>query len=105
MEIRAGPPVEPEVPLLACDLGQGVRVDAMLCDVLARLQLMARRRGARLVIRNAPRELVELLDLMGLREVILCEGDSVLEPRRQAPQREVALGVEEERDPRDPPVG
>ena len=40
-------------------------------EVLARLQLAARRRGYRLRLRNAPTELVELIALLGLRDVLL----------------------------------
>ena len=67
-------------------------------DLLARLHLAARRRGTELRIREASPELRELISLAGLEEV-LC-----VEPRRQAEQREELLGVEKERQLRDPPA-
>ena len=67
-------------------------------DLLARLHLAARRRGAELRIREASPELRELISLAGLEEVLR------VEPRRQAEQREELLGVEEERQLRDPPA-
>ena len=66
-------------------------------DLLARLQVSARRRGAELQIREASPELRELICLAGLEEVLR------VEPRRQAEQREELLGVEEERQLPDPP--
>ena len=50
---------------------RGIRPDAATVDSLTRLQLYARRRGCRILLRKAPKELVELLDLMGLRDVLL----------------------------------
>ncbi|HEU5362364.1 MAG TPA: hypothetical protein VFU56_03435 [Gaiellaceae bacterium] len=70
-----------------------------IVDALARLQLAARRGGYRIEVSNAPDELVELVELAGLREVL------GVEPRRQPEQREERLGVEEERELDDPAVG
>ncbi|HUQ23328.1 MAG TPA: STAS domain-containing protein [Gaiellaceae bacterium] len=55
--------------LAECDVSS-VRVDAVTVDALARLQLAARRQGCRVRLRNASAELVELLDFMGLTEVL-----------------------------------
>ena len=52
-----------------CDVG-GVDVDAVTVDALARLQLAARRHGCQVRLRNASAELVELVDFMGLRDVL-----------------------------------
>jgi len=52
-----------------CDVG-GVAVDATTVDALARLQLAARRHGCQVRLRNASAELVELVDFMGLRDVL-----------------------------------
>ena len=52
-----------------CDVG-GVEVDAVTVDALARLQLAARRQGCRVRLRNASPELLELVDFMGLRNVL-----------------------------------
>jgi ABC-type transporter Mla MlaB component len=83
----------PEGPL-ACDVGAVDRPDIGTVDALARMALAARRLGRRLELRAARRELRELLVLAGL------EGLAV-EVRREAEQREQALGVEEEHDPVD----
>jgi len=54
---------------LLCDISE-IAIDAVAVEALARLQLGARRHGARVRIVNAPLELGELLDLCGLREVL-----------------------------------
>jgi ABC-type transporter Mla MlaB component len=84
--------------IIPCDVGWIARADVQVVDALARLQLAARRRGCRLRLHNAPRELDELVELMGLAGVL------VVEPRRQAEQREEGLGVEEERELDEPPA-
>ena len=52
-----------------CDVA-GVEPDAVTVDALARLQLAARRRRCQVRLHNASRELLELVDLMGLRNVL-----------------------------------
>jgi ABC-type transporter Mla MlaB component len=52
-----------------CDVG-GVAPDAVTIDALARLQLGAGRHGCRVRLRNASAELRELVDFMGLRDVL-----------------------------------
>jgi ABC-type transporter Mla MlaB component len=59
-----------DADLVVCDVGALVAADAATVDVLARLQLTARRRGGRMRIRHASSELLDLLALMGLREVL-----------------------------------
>jgi anti-anti-sigma regulatory factor len=66
--------------------------DATTVDALARLKLAASRRGDDLVLLGASNSLRELLELVGLSEVL------GLEPRRKAEQGEQPLGVEEERE-------
>ena len=56
--------------LVICDVA-GLRPDAATVEVLARLQVAARRRGCQLRLCNASDELVELVTFMGLREVLL----------------------------------
>ena len=56
-------------PVGLCDV-RTVDVDAVTVDALARLQLAARRRGCRIRLRNASRELLELVAFMGLSEVL-----------------------------------
>jgi hypothetical protein len=67
-----------------------------IVDALARLQLAARRSGYEVAVTEAPRDLVELIELAGLCDVL------GVESLRQAEQREERLGVEEEREFPDP---
>lgn len=53
-----------------CDV-DGVDPDAVTVDALARLQLAARRHNCRIRLTGASTELRELVDLMGLRDVLL----------------------------------
>jgi ABC-type transporter Mla MlaB component len=55
--------------LALCDVN-GVDPDAVTVDALARLQLAASRLGCRVLLRNASPALSELVDLMGLENVI-----------------------------------
>src|SRR6266508_2272981 len=89
---------------VVCDVAALVDPDAATVDALARLQLTARRLGRRLQLRWACQDLQALLAMMGLSEVLPCGDVSDLEPGRQAEQREQARGVQEEADPRDPPL-
>jgi hypothetical protein len=77
-------------------------VDLTTVDDLARLELIARRLGIILELRGAPRELRELLDLAGLRDVVRCSDPLPVEVRGQAEQREEPRRVEEEADPGNP---
>ena len=52
-----------------CDVA-AVQPDAVTVDALARLQLAAHRRGCQVRLRNASDELLELVGLMGLRDVL-----------------------------------
>jgi ABC-type transporter Mla MlaB component len=52
-----------------CDV-TGVEPDAVTVDALARLQLAARRHRCEVRLRNASQGLVELVDFMGLRDVL-----------------------------------
>jgi hypothetical protein len=54
---------------ITCDV-HGVVVDAATVDALARLQLAARRRGCLLELRNASPELLDLLEFVGLADVV-----------------------------------
>ena len=65
-------------------------------DVLARLQLAARRRGHEMRLVGASRELRELIAFAGLETAL------PVEPRRQPEEREEGVGVEEERELDDP---
>lgn len=52
-----------------CDVA-GVERDAVTVDALARLQLAARRRGCQVRLQRASTELLELVDFMGLADVL-----------------------------------
>jgi hypothetical protein len=82
---------------LPCQV-DGLEADAFTLDLLARLELTARRLGADLLLVNASRELRELVEFAGLSAALR------LEPERQAEQREEPFGVEEERQLDDPPA-
>jgi hypothetical protein len=79
-----------------CDVGTIVEPDARVVDALARLQLAAGRLGCDLRLQRASAELAQLLDFMGLADVLR------VEVRREAKQREERLGVEEEGELDDP---
>jgi ABC-type transporter Mla MlaB component len=55
--------------IAVCDV-RGVAPDAVTVDALARLQLAARRYGCQVRLRNASRDLNELVAFMGLRDVL-----------------------------------
>jgi len=55
--------------VVVCDV-EGVHPDAVTVDALARLQLAACRRGCQVVLRNACEPLLELVELMGLSNVL-----------------------------------
>jgi ABC-type transporter Mla MlaB component len=52
-----------------CDVSS-VKPDAVTVDALARLQLAARRNHCQVRLRNASRELLELVAFMGLEDVL-----------------------------------
>ena len=55
--------------VVRCDVG-GVDPDAVTVDALARLQLAARRHGCEVRLRDASEPLLELVELMGLTNVL-----------------------------------
>ena len=63
-----------------------------IVDALARLQLAARRSGYEVAVTDAPRDLIERIELAGLADALS------VEPLRQAEEREERLGIEEERE-------
>ena len=68
-------------------------IDLGTVDALARLRLAGKRLGFEVKLVSPAEELLELLELLGLVEVLW-----------QPEEREQALGVEEERELRDPPA-
>ncbi len=93
---------------VACDVGGLVEPDALTVDALARLQLTALRLGRRLGFEEACGELRDLVEFLGLGDVLPCTepcaDGSGLEPGGQVEQREQAFGVQEEADAGDRPV-
>jgi ABC-type transporter Mla MlaB component len=94
---------ESNAELVVCDVGALVEYDIGTLDALARVALTARQAGRRLRLLNASSRLHELLDFAGLNEVME-PGGSGVEPSREPKERKEAGGVEEEDDPRDPPL-
>ncbi|MFI6015872.1 STAS domain-containing protein [Streptomyces sp. NPDC051243] len=108
--VLAGPVTRDEVPglcdvvrarledtgagVVVCDVGGLGPPGLGTVDLLARLQLTARRAGGRIRLRDPDPALHALLDLVGLR----------FEVEGQPEQREPALRVEEAVEPGDPPV-
>ena len=78
--------------MISIDAGAITGADETVLDALARLQLAARRIGVSIQLRNACRELVDLLNLVGLAGELLG-----VEMRGQPEERE-QLGVDEEVD-------
>ena len=71
-------------------------MDVGTVNLLARMHLAAKRRGVTLRVLHAGDGLLELIDFVGLSDV-LC-----LELQREPEQREQALGVKKERELDDP---
>jgi hypothetical protein len=77
------------------------RPDVAVVGDLARLQLAAHRLGCSIRLRDASVELSQLLDLVGLREVLRCECALRVEVRRE-PEQVEETGIEEVVVPDDP---
>jgi ABC-type transporter Mla MlaB component len=82
--------------LALCDV-HDVEPNAVTVDALAQLQLTARRHGCQVRLRHASDELLDLIALMGLRDVVP-ESRLRVEPGGEPEEREDGLGIEEERD-------
>lgn len=78
--------------VVVCDVGGLGPPGLAAVDVLARLQLAARRAGGRIRLRDPAPALVALLDLVGLP----------FEVEGEPEEREPPLGVEEAVEPGDP---
>ena len=83
---------------IRCDLSALGGADAQTIDLLARLQLAARRHGRTLRFCNASPALHDLIAFVGLEAVLRVESG------REAEEREDPVGVEEERQLDDPGV-
>jgi ABC-type transporter Mla MlaB component len=92
--------------IVRCDLSACREIDEVTLDILARLQLVARRLGTSVLLHNAGARLLDLLALVGLSDVLPAPErvePLPLDADRQAEQRE-QVPVDEEVDGRDPPV-
>jgi ABC-type transporter Mla MlaB component len=91
---------------VVCDVSGLGTPDVVAVDALARLQLTARRLGHEFRVRHACDKLRQLLDLVGLQEVLLsCDEPSALvEIGWEAEDWEQRLGVEEVVEPGDAAV-
>jgi ABC-type transporter Mla MlaB component len=85
---------EPEAVVVVV---RAARADLSSVDLLARLQLAARRMGWTISLCDATDDVRELLEFVGLSDVL------ALEARRQ-PEERVELGVQEVVQPGDPPA-
>ncbi len=94
-------------PIIELDLANLRDANLEAVDALATLQLVAQRRGMRILLRGVPPALGDLLCLCGLEQVLGVGSLGVgpaggVEVGGQPEEREEPLGVEEERDPGDP---
>jgi hypothetical protein len=81
-------------PLVACDVSKIVHPNEEALDTLARLQLTARRLGTSIRLYNASPLLADLVEIAGLREVLVVVPSGV-DVHGQAEQRE-ELWIDEE---------
>lgn len=93
-----------DAQVVVCDVGGLIDPDLVAVDAVARLQLAARRRGASVTLLRASNELRELLEFIGLENVVRYRETLLGDPLGEAEHREEVLGVEEEREPGDPSV-
>ncbi|MFJ6568071.1 STAS domain-containing protein [Streptomyces sp. NPDC091292] len=84
--------------VVVCDASALTAPGLAAVDLLARLELAARRAGGRIMIRDPDPRLRELLQLVGL-------GLLGLQVERLPEEREELGGVEEAVEPGDPPLG
>lgn len=117
--VLPGPVTRDEVPRLCDDVraqleatGAGVVVcdvaglgppGLAVVDVLARLELTARRVGGRIRLRNPDPALRALLDLVGLRFDTI-DSAGFIESEGEPEEREPTGGVQEAVEPGDPPL-
>ncbi len=90
--------------VVVCDVGGLIDPDCVAIDAVARLQLAARRRGATVTLLRASNELKELLEFIGLENVIRQYETLLVDPLGETEHGEQALGVEKEIEPNDPSV-
>ena len=87
--------------LIVCNVSLLPRPDVAAVEALARIQLLARGCGCEVVIRSKSSELSELLELLGLTDVLPIYEQLPVQVRRQSEQGKESSGVEEESDASD----
>lgn len=87
-------------PVVVCDVAGLGPPGLGAVELLARLQLAARRAGGRIRLRDPAPALLAFLDLVGLSFDVEAEGEG----QGETEQREPALCVEEAVEPGDPAV-
>ena len=87
---------------VGCDASRPEDPDLTTIEVLARVQLTARRSDRVMGLRNPSRQLLDLLSLVGLSEVVVVAPRSAVETGRQPEQGKQAR-VEEVIEPGDAP--
>lgn len=87
--------------VVICDVRAITRPDASTIDVLARLQLTARRLGCGIRLFGAHPRLRDLLMLTGLSEVLPVLSVELVEAGREPEEREDPVDVQERVDPGD----
>ena len=92
--------VDGGVEVATCRVHGPAPPDLSVVEVVARLQLAARRRGWSIRLHDPCPQLCDLLDLVGLAGLLAVAG-SALEARRETEGGE-QLGVEEVMEPGDP---
>jgi anti-anti-sigma factor len=68
--------------LVVCDVSRLARPDAAAVDLLCRIRLAARRRGGRLLLRGASTDLLNLIELVGLCDILPEEARSGVQVKR-----------------------
>ena len=96
-------------PVLVVDVAGLRRIDMGDLGALVRLQLIARRFGASIELRNACPDITALLHFAGFSELLPCaDASGPTGPpsgeRRGQPEEREEVGVDEEVDPVDPAV-
>ena len=89
----------PSEPIVIVDVSALADPDELALDALVRLQLAARRMGASIRLHGACGELADLLDLVGLSDVLPLV-ELGIDPDRHVEEGEQPL-VDEEVDPGD----
>jgi anti-anti-sigma regulatory factor len=95
-------PTKQTARVLVVEVRSITKPDLTTVDALSRFLVSVRGLGCSIRLRNASKELQDLLGLCGLRDVLLLAEELPLVDEWQAEQREQPLGIEEVVEPGDP---